>query len=271
MPVATITNSTYQGNNTLSGLANALNTVLTTNCGFTFIKIFTSGTETFRTYSVNHDSTTYGTTFMQVITDSINLTSIYIRFLSGFNSSTNAMSDPGSYKSFSSTLNSIYEFKAINHPEIRGVIITQNTNVLFVGYYRPAGIPNWFSTNNYPYGFYSLSENVAIPNASLSITTGLILNDLGGASFNISPNIGILNNNPENNNRRYLLKSPLLGYTSSNRYIIGQFSTDIALVAAKNNSKYSKYNDTSTGHIYTGLEDPEDSINKGYILAIRTT
>lgn len=270
MPVATITNSTYQGNNTLSGLVNALNTVLTTNCGFNFIKVFTLGSETFRTYSVNHDSTTYGNTFMQVVTD--NTTNIYIRFLSGFNSSTNAMLDPGSYKSFSSTLNAIHEFKAINHPEIRGVIITQNTTVLnFVGYYRPAGIPNWFSTNNYPYGFYSISENVAIPDNSLSMTTGLVLNDLTGATFNISPNIGILNNNPENNNRRYLLKSPLLGYNSSNKYIVGQFSTDIALVAAKNNSKYSKYNDTSTGHIYTGLEDPEDSINKGYILAIRTT
>jgi len=58
------------------------------------------------------------------------------------------------------TLTDNFNFYAINHPEIRGVVIAQaGVEVAFVGYLRPLTTPSFWNENQYPFAFIPRAMN----------------------------------------------------------------------------------------------------------------
>jgi len=75
-------------------------------------------------------------------------------------SGTTGTNQSSTVPSMSLVLTDNFNFYAINHPEIRGVVISQaGTVVAFVGYLRPLTTPSFWNENEYPFAFIPRAMN----------------------------------------------------------------------------------------------------------------
>lgn len=267
MPIATITTTFLNSNSSVSTFLAAVNTAML-NAGFTLIDSYVSSPNTYRVYNVSHGSNTYDTSIIEVRVNDLTFPSgLFSLSYSNWNATTNTgTNSSGSFTGFGIDLSFSYEFRAINHPEFRIVSVFGNSNHLgYLGILRPSNIPSWIDTNTVVYGFTPFSNTLSSISQSALVNLSSLFSLPSGNNFTIPHNRGITAANTENSNKRYLLKSPFISYGAA--YIIGQFSSDLALVSAAGNARHSVYSDSVTGNVYTGIEDPAQN----YILAIRTT
>lgn len=134
--------------------------------------------------------------------------------------------------------NPIY-FKAVSHPEVRGVFVYQSSRpVIFCGYIRPATLPSWWNENTYPYCFLT-------PNGDFLNFRGFsgALSPYSGTTQQTSYRIGNLSlgsGNSANASKRDVLSAPVLLDNQTQVGVVGRFSSDIVLIQYTNLAQFDK-------------------------------
>lgn len=119
-------------------------------------------------------------------------------------------------------------FKAINHPEFRGVFIQQaSRGTIFVGYIRPENLPTWWNENSYAYCFHSPNSDFL----NFRSFSG-VFSPYSGTNQQTSYRIGNLSlgsGNAANSSKRDVVSAPLLLDNQTQVGILGRFSNDVIL------------------------------------------
>lgn len=119
-------------------------------------------------------------------------------------------------------------FKAINHPEIRGVFIQQaNRQTIFLGYIRPENLPTWWNENSHPYIF--TSPNADLLNFRMFSGVNSPYSSATQANSYRIGNLSLGAGNAANSSKRDVIASPLMLDAQTQTGIIGRFSNDIIL------------------------------------------
>lgn len=116
------------------------------------------------------------------------------------------------------------QFRALNHPEIRGVfVLQQNRAPAFFGYVRPATKPSWWDENNFPFvmipqtPMFDLFAGFHGTNFPLANTPWYALHEL------VSPDLTGLN---PVNGKIDMVSNPIIRY-APNSALLGRFSDEI--------------------------------------------
>ncbi|MBD2503133.1 hypothetical protein [Anabaena azotica] len=164
MAISTRTITSLTAPITQSNLVSALQTAFT-NAGFDApIQIFTSGTDQILVYrTILDNSKTYGAIFLRLrITNTLG---IFQQLVSTWNTGTSSGTDASTEVGYATFLNSINitfnSFNSVsnNQPEVRQVIVTQNSLFAPLGLIFPENRPSRWDLNSYPYGFIWTSNN----------------------------------------------------------------------------------------------------------------
>lgn len=240
MTLATITNYTFTGS-TQTVFFNNFNTAMTTGAGFTLLDSFTVATTNLqRVYSFTDNASTFGTAILRVGFSAA--TTLQLAGFSAWNTATDTGSNSSTnFTKVLSSLSGSYTFRAINHPEIRGVWIVQGTSPrCFIGYLRPLYKPTWWDESLYPYFFIDNTLSGLFGDASeASLNTYLSnISSLKHSGFSNANAVAISKYhlygiNINDGGRATATDKPTLYYTGNN-IEAGQFSEDLILCGLTN-------------------------------------
>lgn len=163
-------------------------------------------------------------------------------------------------------MNDFVLFRAINHPEIRGVFTLQpNRAPIFHGYVRPANKPNYWDENTHPYIFLPVT-----PHFSLFQTFGgsYSPHNFTWATWHPlgTPNLNYTYPNNQTTKRDILAGPTIL--SADRGAVLGKFSNDLVLVPEQWVTPFDKIVVTPGVEEYLVLANAR-RILQGMMLAIR--
>lgn len=238
MALATITNYTFTGSTQAVFISN-LDTAMTSGAGFTLLDSFLTSTNLQRVYSYQHNVTTFGTAILRAGFSAA--ATLQLAGFSAWNTATDTGSNTSTNFTRAITLTATYTFRAINHPEVRGVwIISGSTPLCFIGYLRPANKPTWWSETVAPYFFidHTLTgtfghSDSGQPNTFLSNISSLKPATFANATLMAISKYALQGLNTFNFNKGVAIDKPTL-YSITSAMEAGQFSEDIVLCGIDN-------------------------------------
>ena len=158
--------------------------------------------------------------------------------------------------------NAAVQFKAINHPEIRGIyILQQNRAPWFLGYIRPSQKPSWWDEDTFPYCFIPVTpyfnhfagfsgSYFPIPSTSWFAWHELTYNLLTGRNTFT--------------NKLDIQSSPTLRYPTDTA-ILGKFSADVVQIPADGISMFDKIVVTSGVEEYLVISGTRHNASNPYL------
>lgn len=244
MPAATINLTTLNTSPAITQeqLINTISSLFVSDLGFTLIDSYTDTNIIYRVLSHQYTSALKDTAYLRLsITTNTNVMSLSLfdswntttkNGTNGINTTTTA--------TISIDNGQVFSFRTVNHPEIKGVLITQgNTYYGFHGLIRPANIPTWWDLNNHLFAFMpelgrpstgSLTVNILANNPTGLFTT---TSNAFTNPQHILVNPDLLNTNV-NSSSREMLKGIVIANAGGNFGIICKTSNDLALVGGLN-------------------------------------
>lgn len=258
MAIAARVDSSLAATITQSNLVAAIKSAML-SAGLTLFDEFTSSTDNILIYEHINDSTkTYGKVYLRIkVTSSLVISQ---QLFSGWNASTDSGSNAGTETTYTAfATNASINFSAFNgNPEIKTVIITQNTNYVALGLLMPATRPNFWDMNQWSWGFYPASVGfLTLRSSSLNPFS----ND--GYSLTFATAAIAAGANPQTNKRDVL--TGMLIYSNTNNGIAGKTSDDVAVVYGSGTSRFDTIQPTGTTQIFTILNNTAGGF------ALRTT
>jgi hypothetical protein len=157
MTLADIIQSQQGGDSTQATFMNALSVAMV-NAGFNAPTILS--TSPTLSYIWQYDTDTGDTYQNLIIGAGFTAANTFETFGYASFSGTAGTNQSTTVPSMTLTLTDNFNFYAINHPEIRGVVVSQaGVEVAFVGYLRPLTTPSFWNENQYPFAFIPKAMN----------------------------------------------------------------------------------------------------------------
>lgn len=260
MPVATRTDTSLSATITQANLTTALKTAMT-NAGFSSTPYGEQAASTNKViYQVVFDaSKAKGTAYVELSITSGLVVSIKISdnyTLASYSATNQSVAYSGSV--FTPTTGSSVNLIAINHAELRGVILNQSSQWNFIGYLRPGNKPSWWDENSYLYCFNSVIETLAYyglcaPNPYNNQTSATYALYLQSSSL-------LANANPITNKRDLVSKPFLFGPATYNYGVVGQLSADLVQCAATGLSRLDLMQVTAGSEEYLLLNNSSSGL-----------
>lgn len=191
MTIATITTNSLSTTvaKTNAQFVDFLSTQYITNLGFTLVDTI-NGTPEIRVLSyVYNGAKTKGTVFLRLsVSGTGTLTySIFDSWNANINGGSNQSTECTVTYSQSSGADIIAT--SYDHPEFKGIVLTQVTTHNIIGLIRPTTIPSWWNENNALYSFMLQNSNFPYNHLNLLTTSG---NALGVTQYEILYSLGMV-------------------------------------------------------------------------------
>ena len=250
MPNAIISTSIFAPPHDSTGFTQAIASACTVAGMGNSIANFTNNTEIHNVFEIVGDqNSAKGRVYFDIYTDgSYVYTWLYDTFNISNNSGTFGVKIKyysQTYFNFNSGVN--IHLTSINHPELRAIVIRQDTIHITFGIIRPAIKPAWWDENIYPYFFMHTIYGREIGEANSNFMSYLSLDggmNPWGVSVSSYPSYYCCNllqsnaigNPPLPNLKRDIINGVILLSSYDNdvaQGIAGKFSDDLVLVAAK--------------------------------------
>jgi hypothetical protein len=226
MPNAIITQSVYVGDGTQSGFLSALSASMLT-AGFSLFHSYAVSGNEARVYNCSTGSQTFSNLLLEVGFSAVS--TIRLRGFSAFTTANNTGSNVSTAAgTLAITLTSTFNFFAINHAEMRGCLVYQNSIAIgFLGYLKLNVLPGWWDENQSPCAF--IPRTIAIPFSPVLQTISALRPTGLGANLLIASHTNATANTA-NNGRRTVRAAHI--DDDSNKYGIGTFSSDLGVSAS---------------------------------------
>lgn len=177
MTIATITTNSLSTTvaKTNAEFVDFLTTQYTTNLGFTLVDTINGATERRVLSYVYNSAKTKGTVFLRLsVSGTGTLTySIFDSWNVGADTGTNQSTE--CTVTYSQSSGAAIVATSYNHPEFRGIVLTQTTTHNIIGLIRPLTVPTWWNEDTALYSFMLQNSSSQANHLNLLTTAGNVL------------------------------------------------------------------------------------------------